>query len=208
MQPVRLVIATNDGSIPAALVARFEGSNLAADEHVAVRGTNTRGLDDHSRADSHARLGEDIVLRVIADHREHVGKMDVVFDDHTGEPGAQVVREGIALDLNTGPARQGIGRNHRAPPECGSGGISRAVPGVIRSGSSAAFTSASTLQRPGLPYSAYATEWSVSPAENVWTRRPEIPPEVGLVPGMWSGFSVIDMVASARTGRPSTPNCL
>ena len=67
--------------------------------------------------------------------------------------------------------------------------------------------SASTRQSAGLPYSVYETEWSVSPAETTCTRRPAMPPEVGLVPGNRLRVLRQGMLTSARNGWPPTPNC-
>src|SRR5580700_5227799 len=207
MQPVRLVVAANDGAIPPFLVTRLERRDLPADERLGRGGTDTRRPDAHQRAHFHTGLGEEVVLRVVEDHGEHIGKMAVVVDHHAREPRSQAVGKRAAIDVDARPARQRIG-GHCVAADWGSGGMSSVVPGATRSGSSIPFASANTLQSPGLPYSAYETEWSVSPAETTCTRRPEIPPDVGFVKGTGNGFSVIEMLASTRSGSPSSPNFL
>ena len=133
----------------------------------------------------------------------------MVVDDHAGQTDSAGRRESDgAVDLDRRPADEDIG-SHRGPVDCGSGGMSSVVPGddpqrivdAVRLGEHP--PAAPDCRTPCTRRSGACRLRRPRARDGRRCRR-----RSGWCPGTASGFSVIEMLTSARTRLPTDPELL
>ena len=110
VQPVGLVVASQDGAQPGGVVFGFEPGDLTLDQGLGATARRCH-LDGDGRTNIDVELADDVASGVVEADGKHVGQVLVMINDDLLEQRRDRTGERGSIDLDVGPEMMGLGHS-------------------------------------------------------------------------------------------------